>query len=410
MLPTGFEELDFEEYHRVELPRLLRAGNGELAFAEAKRLGPLAFRMTDGGAYTYEAGPNGIEIVPGDETARSVFELSRESWQAVVHELETAPGLLYAGKVKCLRGKAIRFVSWEPGLRAIYNGRPIFDPDDFELTDRNGDPQDPAAAFTLASDRDDMAHFLRTAGYLVVKNVFDSEEVASFQQAAAELRRAAVPGDRKSWWGKNAQGKEVLCRVMTARKMSAFQGLYDDPRLTGLIELSDTKLKARVEGGGYDGGTLIYKNPDMVEGLSNLPWHRDCGMGGHSLNCPLIISSVFVTPLNAGTGELRMLPGSWQGSCPPLDADDPHAPRGVSLAAEPGDVSLHYGDTMHAAPTPRRSDLETYRISALTAFSHEGAPASPRRGAYNDVLLGRDDGQVEHLADVAERSAPRPNP
>ncbi|MBW2316793.1 MAG: hypothetical protein JRH10_21740, partial [Deltaproteobacteria bacterium] len=205
----------------MELPRLLHAGNGALAREEAKRLGSLAFRLTDGAAYTYAAGSDGIEIVPGDETARHVFELSRESWQAIVHELEAAPGLLYAGKVKCLRGKAIRLVNWEPGLRAIYNGRPIFDPADFELTDRNGDPLDPATALTLDGDRKDMAHFLGSAGYLVVKNVFDSREVASFQEAAAELRRAAVPGDHKSWWGKNADGEETLCRVMTARTMSA---------------------------------------------------------------------------------------------------------------------------------------------------------------------------------------------
>ncbi len=401
MLPSGFKEIDFEEYHQHELPRLLATGNGQLAFEQAKRLGSLAFRLTDGGSYTYQAAGGSVEIIPGDDTARNVFELSRESWQAVVHELDTAPGLLYGGKVKCLRGKALRLVSWEPGLRAVYNGRPIFNPDDFELIDRHGDPLDPATAFTLDSDRDDMAHFLRSAGYLVVKNVFDSSEVASFQQAAAELRREAVPGDRNSWWGKNASGENVLCRVTTARTRSAFQDLYCDPRLTGLIDLSDTKLKARAEPGGYEGGTVIYKNPDMVEGLSNLPWHRDCGMGGHALNCPLIISSVFLTPLNADTGELRMLPGSWQGSCPPLDADNRHAPRGVSLAAEPGDVSLHYGDTMHAAPTPRRSDLGTYRISALTAFSREGSPAGAKR-AYNDVLLGRDDGQVEHLADIAD--------
>ncbi|MCP5065499.1 MAG: phytanoyl-CoA dioxygenase family protein [bacterium] len=406
MLPAGFDELDFEQFHSVELPRRLGSGNGELALEEAKRLGPVAFRLTEGGAYTYRAGASGIEIVPGDETARNVYELSRETWQAIVHELETAPGLLYAGKVKCMRGKAIRLVAWEPGLRAIYNGRPIFDPDAFELTDRHGDPLDPATAFTLEHDRTDMAHFLRNAGYLVVKNVFDEKEVTSFQQAAAELHSTAVPGDRKSWWGKNAKGEEVLCRVTTARTATAFQDLYRDPRLTGLIDLSDTELKARAGTGTYEGGTVIYKNPDMVEGLSNLPWHRDCGMGGHSLNCPLIILSVFVTPLNADTGELRMLPGSQQGSCPPLDADNPHAPAGVALAAEPGDVSLHYGDTMHAAPPPRRSDLGTYRISALTAYSRAGAPASPRKGAYNDVLLGRDDGQVEHLADVAKRSSP----
>ena len=94
----------------------------------------------------------------------------------------------------------------------------------------------------------------------------------------------------------------------------------------------------------------------MSEGLGDLPWHRDCGMGGHALMCPTLIASVFLTPSTPETGELRMLPGSWQRGCGPMDARDPRAPRGVSFAAAPGDVSLHYGDTMHAAPppTPRR--------------------------------------------------------
>jgi ectoine hydroxylase-related dioxygenase (phytanoyl-CoA dioxygenase family) len=331
-----------------------------------------------------------------------VIELSRESWQAIVHELETAPGLLYGGKITCLRGKAIHLVAWEPGLRGIYNGRPIFDPDEFQLKDREDGPLDPAQAFGPDDDPEEMAHFLRSAGYLLVEGVFPADEVASFRDAAEELRRTAVPGDRKSWWGRNAAGQEILCRVTTARTLPAFKHLHRDPRLTSLIDLSDTGLTARVAADGDEGGTVIFKNPDMVEGLSDLPWHRDCGMGGHALNCPLIIASVFVTPINRDMGELRMLPGSHLGSCAPIDANDPKAPRGVSVEAKPGDVSLHYGDVMHAAPPPRAHGPGSYRISALTAFAREGAPSHPGRGHYNDVLLSRDDGQVEHLAKVAE--------
>ena len=76
---------------------------------------------------------------------------------------------------------------------------------------------------------------------------------------------------------------------------------------------------------------------------------------------------------------------------------------GASFDARPGDVSLHYGDTMHAAPAPARSDLGHYRISAVTGYARPGA--RPHRGgkSYNDVLHGREDGQIEHLSEIAKR-------
>ncbi len=396
--------LDFDQYHQQELPQLIAAGHGELAAGEAKRRGSIAFRITGGGAYTYAAGPRGIEIVKGDEKAETVIELSRESWEGLVCEFETGPGLLYGDKVKCLRGSAMKLLAWEPGLRALYNGRPVFEPDNTSLlVERDGSPLDPGLSFRLGDDREQMAQFLRTAGYLAVRGVFSGDEVAGFRAAAEELRSSAVKGDKLSWWGKNEAGEEVLCRVTNARTKEVFRNIYRDPRLLGLIELADTRLVPRVVDEDR-GGTVIYKNPDMVEGLSNLAWHRDCGMGGHALNCPLIILSIFITPLTADTGELRMLPGSWRGSHRPIEPDHPRAPRGVSVSAQPGDVTLHYGDVMHAAPAPEKSGLDTYRISMLTAFAQEEKADAPVRSRnYNEVLLGRDDGQVEHLGAVAKR-------
>jgi len=404
MLPEGFRELDFDTYHQQELPRLIADGNGLLALGEARKLGSIAFSIEGGAAYTYAAGSDGVEIIPGDEKADVVIELDRDSWQRIVHEIETGPGLLYSGKVRCLRGKAIRLVSWEPGLRALYNGRPIFDPKaPDELLGLNGEPLDPGQAFAIKDDPEEMAHFLRTTGYLIVRNVFSAAEVARFRDAAEALRGAAMKGDRKSWWGKNAAGEEVLTRVTHARAHAAFQDLYRDPRLTRLIDLADTKLVPQVPKSG-EGTSIIYKNSDMTEGLGDLPWHRDCGMGGHALKCPLIILSVFVTPINSETGELRMLPGSWRGSCAPISATDPRAPRGVSVAGNAGDVSLHYGDVMHAGPPPTKSGLDTYRISAITAYAQEqSGNFEEGRRRYNDVLLGREDGQVEHLTEVVKR-------
>ncbi len=395
--------LDFHRYHRDELPPLLRGGRGALAAKGARRLGSLAFRLPGGDAYTYLPRAEGMDVVAGDAEADTVIELAPELWENLVRERDAAAGLLYGGRAKCLRGSALRWVAWEPALRAIWSGRPVYDADDVQLRDRAGAPLDPAATFTLASDREDMAHFLRTAGYLFVRGVFAEGEIAAFRAEAAVLAGEARRGDKLSWWGKDAAGAETLTRVTRAAAKPALRGLPRDPRLVALKDLADEELEHRAPPSAEEGVSVIWKRPRMSEGLGDLPWHRDCGMGGHALMCPTLIASVFLTPSTPETGELRMLPGSWQCGCGPVDARDPRAPRGASFAAAPGDVSLHYGDTMHAAPPPTRDDLDTYRISAVTGFARPGARAHRGRH-YNEVLHRREDGQIEHLSKLVEKS------
>jgi hypothetical protein len=406
-MSSDFPDIDFVDYHRNELPNLLAAGRGALAFQGVARLGSLAFRIgePEPGAFTYRQRDGDIEIVAGDAHADLVFEISASDWQGLVHDLDSAPGLLYGRRVTCVRGNAIDLVAWELGLRAMYSGRPVFDPFECDLRDRRGAPLDPKCSFQLTSNRDEMAHFLRTAGYLVVREVFSEAEVAAFLAEAEALRGEAVKGDRLSWWGKNASREEVLCRVTRAGAKPALRSLPSDTRLLSLVDLADQRLVHRGRGDSDEGVTLVYKNPDMAEGLSDLPWHRDCGMGGHAAMCPVLIASVFLTPSNEKTGDLKVLPGSWQGSCAPIDAGHPKAPAGVHLIAQPGDVSLHYGETMHAAPPPD-SGQDDYRISALTGYARPGAGNHRGEKNYNEVLHQRDDGQIEHLADATARRDP----
>jgi len=401
----GEAPLDFHHYHREELPPLLRAGRGALAASGARALGSLAFRLTDGDAYTYVPTAAGMDVVAGDAAADTVIEVSAELWQNLVYELDAAAGLLYGGRARCLRGNAMRWVAWEPALRAMWSGRPVYRADEIALRDRHGAPLDPAMAFTLSSEREDMAHFLRSAGYLFVRGVFGAGEIAALRSEAEALAGEAVKGDKLSWWGKNAAGAEVLTRVTRAAAKPGLRALPHDPRLTALKDLADERLAHRTPPSAEEGVSVIWKRPNMSEGLGDLPWHRDCGMGGHAVMCPTLIASVFLTPATPETGELRMLPGSWQCGCGPIDARHRDAPRGVSFAAEPGDVSLHYGDTMHAAPPPTRDDLDSYRISAVTGYARAGARAHRGR-YYNEVLHRREDGQIEHLAKVAADADP----
>lgn len=400
-MPARLETLDFDEFHREELPRRLAAGHGALAAADGARIGSLAFRLTGGGAYSYIPQADRIDIVSGDEQAQTVVELDSESWQGIVRELETPPGLIYARRVKCLRGDPMHFVRWEPRLRAMYNGRPVFNPETVELQARDGSSLDVHQTFALASEPEEMAHFLRTAGYLLVKNVFTPEEIASFREHGEGLRDSARQGDKKSWWGRNTRGDAVLCRVTNAGSRPIFRDLYQDPRLTRLVRLCDEKLTPR-EADGVEGVTVLFKNPDMSEGLSDLPWHRDCGMGGHAVMCPVINLSIYLAAASRQAGELRMLPGSWKGSYGFVEATDTSGPEGVALAAEAGDVSLHYGDVMHAAPPPEGPG--PYRASVLLNFRPPDFLHHRGEDNYNDVLLQRSDGQVEHLRKAASRT------
>ncbi len=402
MAIEGFASIDFDEFHRVELPRRFAAGRGAHAARAVAELGSLALRVKSGAAYTLTPRGDALALETGDANADTVIELDAEDWQGLVHDYEAAAGLLYGNRVRCTRGNALNFVLWEPALRHLYTGREIFGPEALALRDSRGAPLDPARVFRFGDDADEQSHFLRAAGYLLVRGVFAQPEIDAFLAEARELAREARPGDKLSWWSKDARGAEVLCRVTRAADKPRLATLPGDPRLLSLAALARTELVHRK--GEGNGVTVIFKNPGIREGLSDLPWHRDCGMGGHALICPVLIVSTYLTPGNAETGELRFLPGSWDKTCGSfIDPADASAPRGVSFDARPGDVSVHFGDVMHAAPPPTRGDLAGYRISAITGF----APPTSRvhRGAsYNEALHRREDGQIEHLSAVAEQA------
>ena len=392
---AGFAPLDFDAFHRDELPRRI-ASRGAAAARAAAPLGSLALR-TQIGAFTYTLRDGALAVERGDADAATVIELDAEDWQGLVHDYEAAAGLLYANRIRCTRGDAIRFVLWEPALRSLYTGCEIYDPRTLALRDRHGAPLDASRVFRFGEDAEDQRHFLRTAGFLLVRGVFAQDECAAFLGEARELAGEAIPGDKLSWWSKDAAGREVLCRVTRAAAKPRLAALPHEERVRGLAALAGPDLVHRK--GEGNGVTVIFKNPGIREGLSDLPWHRDCGMGGHALMCPTLIVSTFLTPGNAETGELRFLPGSHERSVGSyIDPAGEGAPRGVSFDAQPGDVSVHFGDVMHAAPPPSRRDLGSYRVSAITGFAPPDARVH-RGKSYNEALHRREDGQ--HLRAVA---------
>ena len=145
-----------------------------------------------------------------------------------------------------------------------------------------------------------------------------------------------------------------------------------------------------------DGVTVLWKLPDMTEGLADLPWHRDCGMGGHATMCPTMVMSICLTDGGPEAGELRALPGSQHSSHPFIDGTAADAPTGVPIRVKAGDLSFHNGDVMHVS-LPPTSSLGPHRVSVLLSFMPIHAYHHEGGRHYNDALLANADGQVTHI-------------
>jgi hypothetical protein len=96
-MTLSFDPIDFDEFHTVDLPARIDAGNGALAAPDLAGVGTLGFRTPDGAAYTYVPSPDTVEIWAGDAAADTLVEMSRDAFSDFANELRTCFGLLYSG-------------------------------------------------------------------------------------------------------------------------------------------------------------------------------------------------------------------------------------------------------------------------------------------------------------------------
>jgi hypothetical protein len=391
MAALAFDTIDFDDFHLVDLPKRIDAGNGALAAADLAGVGTIGFRTPDGAAFTYVPSPDTVEVWSGDAAADTLVQMSRETFSDFVNELRTCFGLLYAGLIEIPRGDFGWFERWEPALRALYHGRPIIDPASLGV----GDDLD--RSFTLDADDSELRDRLQSHGFLHLRGVFSADEVASFAADVEAAKASARPDDGASWWATQADGSEVCCRVIyLGRKSSLIGGLGEDARLRRIAAIGGEGLEP--ENDCLDGISVVIKNPEVTAGLSDLPWHRDCGLGGHPVLCPSVAIGIQLDRASAETGQLHFVAGSHLGSSHPLKPGDEARQPVVAVDTEPGDVTVHYGHVLHAAPPPtgagpfRRAMYVTYTRPETMEFVGEGK-------GYNDVLFEHD-GQVHSVDEI----------
>ena len=363
----------------------------ESAARDLASTGAITF-LVDDDAVTYAVEGSTIRVCQGqgDGPFRGdvVVRLSRLAWDDMVDQVRTVINLLLSNELAFERGGFEQLADWDPILRYLQAGVPPYDP---ARADFHG--RDPRAVFTLDTSDDELAAQLQTMGYLHLKAVFDAEEMQVANREVDRLAAEARPGDDRSWWATAEDGSSVLCRLVYATLRSpVLAALENDPRVRRLGTLVDPAL--RVAPDRMEGSAVLLKVPGNTTGLSNIPWHQDCGMGGHAIMCPAVSVGIQLTGSDSLTGNLQVVPGSHGQAIHYRWEQRPQQAPVVSIDTAPGDVTVHIQDLMHASPRPtggggRRTMYITHYPPTL--WDHVG-PGQ----AYNDLVRNRTE-QVARL-------------
>ncbi len=391
-----FGPIDFDWYHQLELPALIEKRGAIFSDTDAGVVRPLGFQLSDGRAYTYVPEGRTFSVQSGTDAAQTLVELSLDAWCAFAWELKTCFALLYADQLTVRQGGFGQMARWEPAIRAAFSNQALFDIDHpVRIEDESGFEMDLTKSFTLEDSETETRDFLHRVGFVHLRAVLDPVEIEALTADVSDALGRARPDDRKSWWT-TVEGREVCNRVNYLNDGSPrIAGLGADLRFLGIAALGGPDLRDAHD--RLDGNSVVMKVPGSEGGLADLPWHRDCGMGGHPVKCPLLNVGIQLDAATADTGQLQMIPGSHRGTSRLPNAREAENHLVVALTTEPGDVTVHFGHTLHAAPPPKNPDAPGRRalyLSFVPPLTFE--MVGPRQG-YNDVLFTRSEGRVQHV-------------
>ena len=292
----------------------------------------------------------------------------------VVNDQVTPVGLMTAGDLDLERDRIARVMDWWLVWRALLDQRCVFVPGSIAVDD------DLARPFTLDDDPAELRGFLERNGFLHLRGVFDP---ADMNRVSSDMDAAAptyTPDDGNSWWATLTDGSRRVVRMQH----------FDDhsPTTAALLQGARYASLAAIPGAGHSSQwrspnhiEALFKPLHVDEGISDIPWHKDCSLGRHSYNCCGLTVGISVTGGGPTSGQLRVIAGShralvWPSLLDPVTLGLPD----VALATETGDVTLHLSCTMHMAQPPTEIERRViYTGSALPPRDPAAAAAANRR-------------------------------
>ena len=366
---TGVTAVEVHSFLDEDFPPLLEAHGAEAGQA-VTRLGlpPLTLNV-EGEQFTLLTENGRLAVRPGAGEAL-VVALDPLAWSELFHDAVSTFCLVMSGRVEVLVGSTDQFVNWEPVLRCLFDGRSVYEPGTIAFSHRDGSPLELNRSFTLEDDRNEIGHFLAEAGFLHIKGVFSQPEMDAVSRDLDVAIAAAARDDGASWWAQTETGEWYPARILGFnQKSAALRALLHSERFTAIETFTDDELVQRDPDVG-DSAEGLLKKVQVIEGISDVSWHKDCAMGGHSRHCCGLVVGISVTGAGPENGELGVVPGSHRVNISPLGIDGLDLHR-LPLPTETGDITVHCSCTLHMSRPP---------VSAERRVVYTGFGLAPRSG------------------------------
>lgn len=389
---TSLTELDPAAFLDQDLPA---------RFAEAEHLvapglallapRPLVLEVAgevDGREWTLTPADAGAPaVVPGAVPGGGRLRLTAAQLHDLVHDQVTMMGLWSGGRIDISRTRLDDVQHWGLALRSTIDAVPIHTPGAVQLTSDEGEPLDLSRTFDADDDPTEMGRFLAAAGYLHISGLFSPGEM---EQVSRDMDAAAgsyEPGDGRSWWARTDDGESRLVRMQYFDGHSeTVAAILEDDRFLRLADLPGCGHIPRPHNGA-NRIEALFKPIGVVEGISDVPWHKDCSLGRHSYECCGMTVGISVTGAGATSGQLRVVAGSHRALVwPALLQPGLDLPL-VDLPTATGDVTLHLSCTLHMAQPPVDHERRVmYTSFTLPPFEAAATAAGRRRlGAIREA-------------------------
>ena len=341
--------VDVAEFFEAELPALAAERSG-LAVPGALELEVAPFTIeTTEGSWTLSIDEDSVGVVAGDGGQASV-RLDQSELADIVHDQRTPMTLLAAGTLDMPRGDLGDFLDWWVVLRSLLDGRPVHTAGAVDFKDRDGTPLDLRRSFGVDEDQADMSHFLAEAGFLHLTNVFTVDEMAQVSGDIDAALPRYTPDDGQSWWATTATGEQRAVRLQWFHERSpTTAALLQDDRLLRIATLTSDGHRHRSDGNTIE---ALVKPVGVVQGISDLPWHKDCSLGRHSYRCCSLTVGISVTGADERSGQLGVVAGSHRALVQPAFFRRSWGLPEVPLPTGIGDMTVHCSCTLHKSHPP----------------------------------------------------------
>jgi hypothetical protein len=345
--------VDSTNFFEIELPRMFEE-RGTLAAPGARELEtcPLTVEI-DERAWTLTFDGNRFAVTNGHDAAAALVRLDAPALADMVNDLVTPMTFFTAGELDMPDGRLDDFLDWWVVLRSVLDERPVHTRGAVAFADRSGTPLDLDRAFDPDDDPGEMAHFLPVAGYLHIVGVFGAAEMAT---VSAEMDAASgrySRDDGRSCWAHTGDGADRLVRMQYFHEESPLTAaLLNDERLQRWTRLAEDGHRLGKPGANPNLAEALIKPIGVVDGISDVPWHKDCSLGSHSYRCCSMTVGISVTGADADSGQLRVVAGSHRALIQPAFVRRGLDLPVVDVPTTRGDLTIHLSCTLHMSQPP----------------------------------------------------------